>query len=173
MRQTAGTAERWPADSHGLPGEVRGAQYRDECERASAKGRSAVRPRGSPGDLERRRRMAVGMLQEDLPLREIARKVGCHASSVLRWRDAWRRGGDAALKAKPVPGRPPRLTPEQKRRLVAFLERRGAVCITRRQPWAARQVAAWIEQLFGVKYHPNHVAKLLHCLEWDRQKPGN
>jgi transposase len=123
--------------------------------------------------LEERRRKAIGMLQEDLPLREIARKVGCHASSVLRWRDAWRRGGDAALKAKPVPGRPPRLTLEQKRRLVAFLEQRGAVRSTRRQPWTARQVAAWIERRFGVKYHPNHVAKLLHRLGWNRHKPGN
>src|ERR1700679_1117863 len=37
------------------------------------------------------------------------------------WRDASRRGGRAGLRAKPVPGRPPKLTVRQRRRLVILL----------------------------------------------------
>ena len=81
----------------------------------------SMRPQGSPKFLEERRRRAVAFLKQQLSLHEIARRIGCHASSVLRWRNAMRSGGQDALKAKPTPGRPPRLTPKQKKQVVRLL----------------------------------------------------
>jgi len=44
-----------------------------------------MRPHGSPNSLEERRRKVVEFLNQDLSLHEIARRIGVHASSVMRW----------------------------------------------------------------------------------------
>ncbi len=130
-----------------------------------------MRPHGSAQELERRRRSIIGLLRKKLSLHEIARRIGCHASSVLRWRDAWRRGGRAALKAKPASGRPPYLTPKQKRQFAVLLAQGAMAHGYRTESWTTRRIAALIERRFGVKYHRNHVGKLLHQLGWSHQKP--
>ena len=81
----------------------------------------SLRPKGSPKLLEERRRSVSRFLKQKLSLHEIARRIGCHASSVMRWRNALQSGGRKALKAKPAPGRPPRLTLKQKKQLVHLL----------------------------------------------------
>src|SRR4030066_1520778 len=85
------------------------------------KGGVSMRPQGSPKLLEERRRSVAPFLKQKLSLHEIARRIGCHASSVLRWRNALQSGGPKALKAKPASGRPPRLTSKQKKKLVRLL----------------------------------------------------
>jgi transposase len=80
-----------------------------------------MRPHGSPKVLEERRRRVATFLKQKLSLHEIARRLGCHASTVMRWRNALQPGGQDALKAKPVPVRPPRLTLKQRKRLVHLL----------------------------------------------------
>jgi transposase len=130
-----------------------------------------MRPHGSPEVLEQRRRGVIALLRQKLSLHEIARRIGCHASSVLRWRDAWRGGGATALKAKPVPGRPSRLTGKQKTRLVRFLTQGAMAHGYRTELWTTQRIAALIERRLGVKYHRNHVGKLLHQVGWSHQKP--
>ena len=130
-----------------------------------------MRPQGSPQSLEARRRRVVAFLKQKLSLHEIARRMGCHASSVLRWRNALRSGGADALKAKPAPGRPPKLTPEQKRRLVPFLAQGAMSHGYRTELWTTLRIAELIRRKFRVKYHRNHVGKLLHQLHWSPQKP--
>lgn len=130
-----------------------------------------MRPHGSPQDLETRRRSVIALLRKNLSLHEIARRIGCHASSVLRWRNTWRRGGPAALKAKPAPGRPPRLTLKQKAKLVALLTQGAMAHGYRTELWTTQRISVLIERQFGVKYHRNHIGKLLHQLGWSHQKP--
>jgi transposase len=79
-----------------------------------------MRPVGSPEELERRRLRAVALIEDGYSLNEVARRIGCNASSVMRWRNAFRRGGRKALRPKPTPGRPPRLTRRQKARLIRY-----------------------------------------------------
>jgi transposase len=130
-----------------------------------------MRPRGSPESLEARRRRVVAFLKQKLSLHEIARRIGCHASSVLRWRNALRAGGLKALKAKPAPGRPPRLTPAQKARLVHLLRAGAMAQGYRTELWTTQRIAELIERRLGVRYHRNHVGKLLHQLGWSPQTP--
>src|SRR5439155_813877 len=80
-----------------------------------------MRPKGSPTQLEARRRRAVALLQSGLGVREVARRVGSSASSVTRWQAVVKRGGVRALRAKPQPGRPARLSPRQQKRLLGML----------------------------------------------------
>jgi transposase len=131
----------------------------------------SMRPHGSPKSLEERRRRVVAFLKQKLSLHEIARRIGCHASSVLRWRDAVRSGGPEALRAKPAPGRPPRLTAKQKARLVQLLAQGAMAHGYRTELWTTQRIAALIERRLGVRYHRNHVGKLLHRLGWSHQKP--
>ena len=91
-----------------------------------------MRPCGSPKVLEARRQRVVALLEQELSLHEIARRLGCHASSVLRWRNAWQADGLEGLTAKPAAGRPSRLTATQKARLGQLL-RQGAI-VWRQQP---------------------------------------
>jgi transposase len=130
-----------------------------------------MRPQGSPKTLEARRRSVVALLKQELSLHEIARRLGCHASSVLRWRNAWQAGGPAALTATPAAGRPARLTANQKARLVRLLAQGAMAHGYRTELWTTQRIAALIARRLGVHYHRNHVGKLLHQLGWSHQTP--
>jgi len=135
------------------------------------KGGVSMRPHGSPQLLEDRRQRVIAFLKKKLSLHEIARRMGCHASSVLRWRDAFQNGGKDALKAKPASGRPPRLTSKQKERLVRLLTKGAMAHGYRTELWTTQRIADLIERQLKVKYHHNHVGKLLHQIGWSHQKP--
>jgi transposase len=130
-----------------------------------------MRPYGSPKTLEERRRKAVALLREDFSLHEVARRVNCHASSVMRWRNAMKKGGAEALRPKPASGRPCRLTRRQKERLVVLLLKGAMAHGYRTELWTTLRIAELIRRHMGVLYHRNHVAKLLHELGWSHQKP--
>ncbi len=85
-----------------------------------------MRPKGRAEALEERRRIAARMLQAGKGVREVAHLVGASPGSVSRWKKALEQGGMEALKAKPHPGRPPKLSEQQKQELVAIL-RQGAI----------------------------------------------
>jgi hypothetical protein len=50
-----------------------------------------MRPKGSAELLSDRRRRALKLLDEEFSLNEVARRLHCAASSVMRWRNEWRR----------------------------------------------------------------------------------
>ena len=130
-----------------------------------------MRPHGSPGLLEERRCKIIAFLKRNLSLHEIARRIGCHASSVMRWRNAFRAQGADGLKAKPASGRPPKLSSPQKQRLVRLLAQGAVAHGYRTELWTTQRIADLIEQRLGVRYHRNHVGKLLHRVGWSHQKP--
>lgn len=130
-----------------------------------------MRPKGSAAELEVRRRLAVRMLSQGVSPSEAAELVGASLSSVKRWKAAWKKGGDAALAAKPHPGRKPRLTTAQKRQLERILVRGPRAAGFGSGLWTCRRVAETIRRRFGVSYHPDHVWRILHSLGWSCQKP--
>ena len=65
-----------------------------------------MRPKGSAAVLLARRKKAITLLDEDLSLNEIARRIGCDASSVMRWRDRWLSLGEEGLQVRASPGAP-------------------------------------------------------------------
>ena len=130
-----------------------------------------MRLKGSAQWLEDRRRRAVKLLREGLSLNEVGRRIGCAASSVMRWRDAWRRRGSQAFKVRFSPGRPPKLTGSQRRRLVRILLRGAIANGYRTELWTTQRIAEVIKKHFGVHYHRDHVGRLMHSLDWSHQKP--
>ena len=131
-----------------------------------------MRPIGSAEELERRRHRAMTLVREGFSLNEAARRLGCNASSVMRWRDAFHRGGKPALKPRPTPGRPPRLTGRQKTRLIRYLLDGSMSHGYRTDLWTTLRIAGLIQAKFAVHYHRDHVGRLLHSLGWSCQKPA-
>src|SRR5437763_439042 len=129
------------------------------------------RPQGSADLLEDRRRRALALLDSGYSLNEVGRRIGCDASSVMRWRDTRRRGGDQALRVRYSPGRPPKLDKTQRKRLVGLLLRGAMAHGYRTNLWTTARIAEVIEREFGVEYHRDHVGRLMHNLQWSPQKP--
>ena len=132
---------------------------------------SSMRPPGSPAALEARRRRAVALLDQGRRVTEIARKIGCSHSSVVRWRETVTEEGAAGLKAKPVPGCPPKLTVRQKQRIPTLLVRGALAWGFRTDLWTTPRIADVIDRKFGVRYHPTQVGRILVDLGWSCQKP--
>jgi transposase len=129
------------------------------------------RPKGSADLLEYRRHRALTLLDAGRSLNEVSRLIGCAASSVMRWRDRRRRGGTSALKVRTSPGRPPKLSAVQRRRLVQLLLRGAMAHGHSTELWTTRRIAALIKKHFLVTYHRDHVGRLMHSLDWSHQKP--
>ena len=130
-----------------------------------------MRPLGSAKVLEARRRRALSLVARGLSLNEAARKLGCAPSSVMRWRDAVQRYGAAGLAVRVSPGRPPKLRAGERRRLVTMLLKGALAQGYLTDLWTTSRIAAVIRKTFRVTYHPDHVGRLLHQLEWTHQKP--
>lgn len=131
-----------------------------------------MRLKGSADMLEHRRYRALALLDEGKrSLNEVARLIGSAASSVMRWRNARRRGGDRALKVRFSPGRPTKLTPVQRRRLVRRLLKGAMACGYATELWTTRRIAEVIKRDYGVRYHRAHVGRLMTGLNWSHQKP--
>ena len=131
-----------------------------------------MRPLGTAGQLEKRRRRAIGLLRAGKPYREVARVVRASLSSVVRWHQAYRRHGRRGLGPRPVPGRPPRLTKAQQEGLKQLLLRGARAAGHATELWTLKRIARLIERQFGVCYSSVGVWKLLrHGLEWSWQKP--
>jgi transposase len=129
------------------------------------------RLKGSADLLEDRRRRALALLDAGESLNEVGRRIGCNPSSVMRWRDARRRGGVNALRVRFSPGRPWKLDRTQRRRLVNLLLQGPMMHGYRTNLWTTARIAELIRSQFGIEYHRDHVGRLMHSLNWSPQKP--
>lgn len=130
-----------------------------------------MRPKGSAEVLAARRRRALKLLDEGLSLNEVARRIGCQASSVMRWRDRRARVGQKVFEVGTSPGRPPKLSLAQKRRLVRRLGKGPLAHGYTTDVWTCDRVRRLIWREFRVRYHRDHVGRLLHQLGLSPQKP--
>ena len=111
------------------------------------------------------------LLDSGLTMEEVSHRVGTSIASVSRWHHALVEGGAAALTAKPVPGRPSKLSQAQCRRLLDVLLRGAMTYGYPNEIWTLKRIAKVIRQEFGVRYHPNHVWRILRELHWSCQVP--
>lgn len=130
-----------------------------------------MRPKGSAEALEMRRMIGGRMLQEGLGVREVSRLTGASPSTVSRWKKELEAGGWEALRAKPHPGRTPKLTAAQKEELERILLKGAQAAGFPTDLWTLERVALVIEREFGVRYHPRYVWYILTAMGWSPQKP--
>jgi transposase len=130
-----------------------------------------MRPIGTPQELERRRRRAVALVNQGESPDDVAHFLGVGRSSVYTWLKLDRESPDR-LAAKPHPGPTPRLAAEQLKELEGLLLKGAKAHGWRTELWTASRVAALIERRFGIRFHPEHVRKILkRRLRWTSQKP--
>jgi transposase len=130
-----------------------------------------MRPKGSAAELESRRLLAGQLILAGREIGEVMEILGVSESSVKRWRRAVKKGGMDALKAKPHPGRKPRLNAKQKRQLVEILLAGPRKAGYHNDFWTCPRVAEVVAKRFHVQYHPDYVGQMLHELGWTCQKP--
>jgi len=130
-----------------------------------------MRPKGSAGQLEQRRRLGVSLLEEGMKPAKVAKVVGTSRASVTRWRQAYEDHGQEGLKAKPHPGKPRRLRTKQRERLAKLLLQGARKHGYSTDLWTLARVGEVIAVNFGVEYHPGHVWHVLRSMRWSSQKP--
>ena len=130
-----------------------------------------MRPKGTSAVLERRRRYAMTLLRQGMKPVQVANGLNVSLVSVGRWREAVRQGGRQALNARPAPGRPPKLTAAQRKRLGRLLLRGALAHEYATDLWTLERVAELIATTFGVSYHPSQVWRILVAMGWSCQKP--
>jgi transposase len=111
------------------------------------------------------------LLKQGLGLSEVARRVQSSVSSVHRWARTWKKKGSRGLDSKPVPGRPPKLTAQQRRRLQKRLLEGAMACGFPNELWTLKRIAVLIRREFGVQYHPSHLWRVLQSCGWSCQVP--
>lgn len=130
-----------------------------------------MRPHGSPEELEARRRRAAELLRRGMRPAEVAERVGVDRVSVYRWERARQRHGARGLRAKPAPGRPAKLTEQQRKDLESILLDGATAAGFDTDLWTCPRVAEVIRDRFSIHYHPDHIGRLLHRMGWTPQKP--
>lgn len=127
---------------------------------------------GIPADgREWRRFQALHLKQRGWSQRDIAEALGVREETVSRWLARSRDGGPEALRARPGPGRPPKLSDAQKRLIPEFLWHGPEAYGFTGQVWTRARIAKVIKEEFGVRYHKGHVGRLLQELKWTPQVP--
>ena len=103
---------------------------------------------------------------------QVAVTMGFHKNTVYGWLAKAREGGKDALKAKAVPGRPPRLDATQISKLYGFI-----VGVDPRQLsfefalWTREMVREVIRREFGVRLSVVSVGRLLRTMGLSPQRP--
>jgi len=130
-----------------------------------------MRPHGSPKQLQERRERAIELLKQGNRPVDVARMLGVQRRSVRRWKAAYKTKGIRGIEAKPAEGRPPKLNIKQKKRLEKVLLKGAKVEGFNTNLWTCPRVTQIIKKHFGVKYHVDHVGRLLHSMGWTPQRP--
>jgi transposase len=126
----------------------------------------------APGDWREWRRLrALQLKEQGWFQRHIATALGVTEDAVSRWLVRARNGGPEALRSRTSPGRPPKLSVAQKRLIPEFLWHGAEAYGFRGEVWTCARIGRAIAEEFGVRYHKDHVSRLLRELHWTPQVP--
>jgi len=115
---------------------------------------------------EERRKRAWKLKERGWKQRDIAIALGVSEGAVSQWLKRGRESGVEALNAHPPKGITSRLNAEQRTQVPQLLARGAKAYGFPDNVWTARRVAEVIERTFGVRYHPDHVGRLLRKAHW-------
>jgi transposase len=115
---------------------------------------------------------AARLLRQGLSQSAVAREVGVHRQSVSRWARELEQSGVRGLRKAKRNGRPAKLTAAQLRDLERALKRGPEALGFDTGLWTASRVRELIEYRTGVRYHEDHVWRILRKLNWTCQRPA-
>ncbi len=118
------------------------------------------------------RQQAVKAIREGQDVASVAAAYGINVRSVFRWLADFANGGQNALLAKPIPGRPPKVSDEEMRWLASAI--RDNTPLQYKFVfglWTLSLIAALIEREFGKKLSLATVSRIMKLLGFSAQKP--
>lgn len=121
--------------------------------------------------LEWRRMQAWHLKQLGWKQRDIAVALGVSEAAVSQWVAAARAHGPDALRSRPIPGHPAKLSADQRRLLPDCLWHGAEAYGFRGDAWTCARVARVLEEEFAVSYSKSQVSRLLRDLGWTPQIP--
>lgn len=120
---------------------------------------------------EARRFRALDLKQEGWTQQEIAEVLAVTKGAVSQWMTSVKDGGVETLYARPHTGGPTKLASAQRELIPELLSHGAEAYGFRGEVWTCARVAKVIDWEFGVRYHPDHVSRILKELKWTPQKP--
>lgn len=123
------------------------------------------------GPLRARRMQAARLFEKGFSQSEVARRCGVSRQTASVWFHALQAGGRSALEPSQG-GREAKLTKAQRKKLERQLLRGAQAHGWSTDLWTLERIAKLIHELFGVRYHPGHVWKLLRRMGWSLQRPA-
>jgi transposase len=120
---------------------------------------------------EGRRLRAWDLHEQGWPNKQIALALGVTEGAISQWIKRGVAGGRDALHNRPRLGATPKLTAEQRALLPSLLKRGAPAYGFIGDVWTQRRIADLIRREFGVRYHHDHIGRLLHSIGWSVQKP--
>jgi transposase len=122
--------------------------------------------------LETIRIRAVQAVESGERVEDVARAIGMARGTVFGWVAKYREGGLGALKAKPVPGKPPKLNAAQLGRLYALVAGSDPRQLQFEFAlWTREMIRELIRREFGVRLSVVSVGRLLKKLGLSAQRP--
>lgn len=109
--------------------------------------------------------------QEGYTQREIADFLGVNERTIQRWEAAWNERGPEGLAAVPASGRPRKLTEEQEKEVLGWLNTSPFGHDLVGELWTAKRIAIPIEKHFGVTFHHRYLNDWLTRRGITPQKP--
>ena len=120
---------------------------------------------------EARRRRAWELKQQGWRQKDIAQALGVSEGAVSQWIKRAEQDGEAGLASHPPTGPTPRLTEGQRQQIPHLLAQGAEAFGFRGDVWTSGRVRDVIARQFGVRYHRDHVRKLLREMGLSYQQP--
>jgi transposase len=122
--------------------------------------------------LEALRERAVRRVQEGESPEIVGKALGLNRTTIYAWLATYRGGGWGALKAKPVPGRPPKLSGKPMKWIYDTVTQKNPLQLKFEFAlWTRAMIATIIRDKFNIKLSPASVGRLLAQLGITAQKP--
>ena len=120
--------------------------------------------------LVRRITVLLDLLVHQVPVEVLSARWGLSPSCLYHWRQTFLLRGMDSLVYRHGGGRPEKLTPTQRKRLVALIEAGPLVVGLETACWNSVLIRVLIWREFGVLYNRHYVCTLLHTLGFSFQK---
>jgi transposase len=130
-----------------------------------------MRSKGTPSELEKRRKLAIQRFNEGYNTVDISDFLGVDSSTVRRWIRLYRKDGMKFLKIKASSGRPPYLGRTQEKIVLRWLRDDPRDFGFETGLWTCSRLVKLILEEFGVRFNDHYLANWLRKHGMTPQKP--